>query len=99
MHKYIILILFYIFSCGCDSRGYPDDTYNAIVEYYNPNTGKSRTYTLDVDVSNNSVTVIYFSNGGRLDEDHIISGGELDSYGVTEIETENGYIYTVTIDR
>jgi len=99
MHKYIILILFYFFSCSCDSRGYPDDTYNASVEYYNPNTGKSRTYNLDVDVVSNSVTVIYFNNGGWLDENHIISGGELDGYGVTEIETENGYIYTVTIDR
>lgn len=78
---------------------YPDDIYNATVEYYNPNTGTSRTYTLDVDVVNNSVTVIHFNNGGWLDETHIISGGELDDNGSTEIESDKGYIYKVTIDR
>lgn len=78
---------------------YPDDTYNATVEYYNPNTGTSRTYTLDIDVVNNSVTVIHFNNGGWLDETHIISGGELDDNGSTEIESDKGYIYKVTIDR
>lgn len=81
------------------NSGYPDDTYSATVEYYNPNTGSSRTYTLDVDVVDNSVTVIHFNNGGWLDETHIISGGELDDFGSTEIESDKGYIYTVTVDR
>jgi hypothetical protein len=99
MPKKIFLILFYIIFCGCNSNSYPDDTYNATVEYYNPNSGRSRTYTLDVDVANNFVTVIYFNNSGWLDETHIISGGELDGNGVTEIESDKGYIYTVTIDR
>lgn len=77
----------------------PDDTYAATVDYYNPNTGKSSTYTLFVEVVDNIVTVIHFNNGGWLDETHIISGGELDENGITEIESDKGYFYTVTIER
>lgn len=77
----------------------PDDTYAATVDYYNPNTGTSSTYTLNVEVVDNCVRVIHFNNGGWLDETHIISGGELNEDGSTEIESDKGYIYTVTIDR
>ncbi len=77
----------------------PDDTYAATVDYYNPNTGKSSTYTLYVEVVDNIVTVIHFNNGGWLDETHIISGGELDENGITEIESDKGYFYTITIER
>lgn len=77
---------------------YNDDTYTASVDYYNPNTGNSNTYKLDVEVVNNFVTVIHFNNGGWLDETHIVSGGELDENGSTEIESDRGYIYTVTIN-
>jgi hypothetical protein len=77
----------------------PDDTYAATVDYYNPNTGTSSTYTLYVEVVDNIVTVIHFNNGGWLDETHIISGGELNEDRSTEIETDKGYIYTVTIDQ
>lgn len=80
-------------------EGFPDDTYSAEVEYYNPNTGRTSYYTLDVEVIDNIVTVIHFSNGGWLDETHIISGGELDENGTTTIESDKGYYYTVTISR
>lgn len=76
-----------------------DGTYSAEVEYYNPNTGRTSYYTLDVEVIDNIVTVIHFSNGGWLDETHIISGGELDENGTTTIESDKGYYYTVTISR
>ncbi len=79
-------------------ENFTDDTYTANVEYYNPNTGTTNTYTLEVEVVDNTVTVIYFNNGGWLDDSHIISGGELDENGSTEIETDNGYIYTITVD-
>lgn len=78
---------------------YPDDTYSADVEYYNPNTGNSNTYSLEVEVVNNTVTVIHFNNGGWLDETHIVSGGELDEDGNTSIETDKGYIFDITINR
>jgi len=76
-----------------------DGEHTATVEYYNPNTGTQRTYTLNVEVSNNTVTVIHFNNGGWLDETHIESGGELDDDGSTTIYTDKGYEYTVTIDK
>lgn len=78
---------------------FPDDTYTATVDYFNSNTGTSSTYTLDVEVEGNSVKVIHFNNGGWLDETHIVSGGQLDENGNTEIESDKGYIYTVTIDQ
>lgn len=78
---------------------FPDDRYTATVEYYNPNTGNSNTYSLEVEVENNTVTVIYFNNGGWLDGTHIVSGGELDDDGSTTIESDKGYYYTVTIDQ
>ena len=81
------------------SESFPDDTYSADVEYYNPNIGRTSYYTLDVEVVDNIVTVIHFSNGGWLDETHIISGGELDENGRTTIESDKGYYYTVPISR
>ena len=68
-------------------------------EYYNPNTGTNSYYTLDVEVADNSVTVIHFPNGGWLDDTHIISGGELNEDWTTTLETDKGYIYTITINR
>lgn len=82
-----------------DDGGFKDGTYEAEVEYYNPNTGRTSYYTLDVEVVDNIVTVIHFSNGGWLDETHIISGGELDENGTTTIESDKGYYYTVNINR
>lgn len=84
---------------GENIENLPDDTYAATVDYYNPNTGTSSTYTLNVEVVDNCVRVIHFNNGGWLDETHIISGGELNEDGSTEIESDKGYIYTVTIYR
>jgi hypothetical protein len=81
------------------SENFPDDIYSADVEYYNPNTGRNSYYTLDVEVVDNIVTVIHFSNGGWLDETHIVSGGELDVDGTTTIYTDKGYEYTVTVKQ
>jgi len=78
---------------------FPDDTYAATVDYYNPNTGTSSIYTLDVEVVDNSVVVIHFNNGGWLDETHIVSGGELDDDGTTEILSDKGYTYSVSIEH
>jgi hypothetical protein len=76
--------------------GYEDGTYLASVDYYNPETGYSATYTLNVEVVDNEVTVIYFPNDGYLDEDHIWSTA-LDSYGYASVDGENGKTYEVQI--
>ncbi len=80
-----------------DDEGFEDGTYTATVDYYNSETGYNATYTLDVEVEDNEVTVIYFNNGGYLDEDHIWPE-ELDEDGYVEIEGENGKYYEVQID-
>ena len=45
-----------------DDSALEDGTYTATVDYYNPNTGYSNTYTLDVEVENNQVVQIDFPN-------------------------------------
>ncbi|ESU24359.1 hypothetical protein FEDK69T_08050 [Flavobacterium enshiense DK69] len=78
-------------------NGYADNTYCAEVEYYNPNTGTRSTYTLNVEVENNELTVIHWPNGGWLDEDHF-SPEELDSDGSCSFTSDRGYEYTVQIN-
>lgn len=78
-------------------EGFEDGTYTATVDYYNSETSYNATYTLDVEVEDNEVTVIYFNNGGYLDEDHIWPE-ELDEDGYVEIEGENGKYYEIQID-
>lgn len=51
--------------------GWADDTYEASVDYYNPETDFSNSYTLDVIVEDCRVVQINFRNGGWLDADHI----------------------------
>jgi hypothetical protein len=75
---------------------YEDGTYCAEIEYYNPNTGTSNSYTLSVEVESNELTTIYWGNGGWLDEDHF-SSEELDSDGSCSFTSDKGYEYTVTI--
>jgi len=74
-----------------------DGTYTAIVDYYNPATDYSATYTLDVEVESGEVTVIYFPNDGYLDDDHIYPS-ELDDGGYVSIDGEEGKTYDVQID-
>ena len=76
--------------------GYSDGTYSASVDYYNPETGFSNTYTLDVEVSDCQVIQINFPSGGWLDEDHI-SPADLDSSGNAFVEGEDGRTYEISI--
>lgn len=80
-----------------DNEGFENGTYSASVEYYNPETGYSTTYTLDVEVEENQVTLIYFPNDGYLDDDHIWPD-ELDEDGFVSIDGEEGKTYDVQID-
>lgn len=76
---------------------YPDGTYCAEVEYYNPSTGTRNTYSLDVDVEGGDLTIIHWPNGGWLDDTHFypedISDGECD------FTSDRGYRYTVTLEE
>jgi len=106
----ILIILFFLFTCdkkfnndvdefpieGQTAEGFEDGTYCAEVDYYNPNTGKSSEYTLEVDVESNEVTTIYWGNGGWLDEDHF-TPELLDEQGECSFSSDRGYEYTVQI--
>lgn len=80
-----------------NTYGFEDGSYSATVDYYNPSTGYSATYSLTVEVYNNQVTTIYFPNDGYLDEDHIWPD-ELDENGFVSIEGEDGKTYDIQID-
>ena len=75
---------------------YPDGTYCADIEYYNPDTGTRSTYTLNVEVESHEVTVIQWSNGGWLDSSHF-NPEELDSSGSCSFTTFDGNQYDVQI--
>lgn len=75
---------------------YPDDTYCAEVEYYNPNTGTNSSYTLTVVVEDNEVTRINFPNGAWLDNEHF-SDATLDDQGLASFTSDKGYDYEIQI--
>lgn len=75
---------------------YPDDTYCAEVNYYNPNTGTSTKNDFNVDVENNELVKIQFPNGGWLDDSHF-TPEELDENGYCSFTNDNGYKYEVQI--
>jgi hypothetical protein len=84
-------------SGGNENSAFPDGTYSATVEYYNPETGYSATYTLDVDVQDGQVVEIHFPKGGYLDEHHI-TPADLDEDGDAEVEGEDGKTYSIHIE-
>lgn len=84
----------YSSSSGCK---FEDGTYSATVDYYNPETGYSQTYTLDVEVEDCEVVQINFNNGGWLDSDHI-TPSELDEDGTCTVYGEDGKTYEIQID-
>lgn len=85
----------YSSSSGCK---FEDGTYSATVDYYNPETGYSQTYTLDVEVEDCEVVRIDFPNGGWLDSDHI-TPAELDKDGNCTVDGKDGKTYEIQIDN
>lgn len=77
---------------------FEDGTHSATVDYTNPETGFSQTYTLDVEIENCEVVQINFPKGGWLDSDHI-TPSEIDENGSCSIEGENGKTYEIQIDN
>lgn len=80
---------------GCK---FEDGTYSATVDYHNPETGYSATYTLDVDVQDCQIVQINFPNDGYLDEDHI-SFADIDDDGNATVYGEDGKTYEIQIDN
>lgn len=74
---------------------YPDGTYCAEVEYYNPNTGTRNTYDLDVEVESGDLKVINWPNDGWLDDTHF--NPENISSGEVEFNSDKGNRYTITL--
>ena len=80
---------------GCK---FEDGNYSATVDYNNPETGYSATYTLDVEVQDCQVVQINFPNDGYLDEDHI-SYEDIDEDGRASVDGEDGKTYEIQIDN
>ncbi|SUX45905.1 hypothetical protein [Chryseobacterium indoltheticum] len=80
---------------GCK---FEDGTYSATVDYNNPETAYSATYTLDVDVRDCQVVQINFPNDGYLDDDHI-SYADIDDDGNANVDGEDGKTYQIQIDN
>lgn len=76
--------------------GIVDGTYSATIDYYNPATGYSATYTLDVNVEDCQVVQIDFNNGGFLDGDHI-EPSDIDENGDAAVEDDRGRSFEVHI--
>jgi len=77
---------------------FEDGIHSATVDYYNPETDYSQTYTLDVEVNDCEVIQINFPKGGWLDSDHI-NPAEIDIDGICNIEGEDGKTYEIQIDN
>ena len=75
--------------------GYSDGTYCAEIEYYYSKTGTRSTYTLEVEIEDDELTVIHWPNGGWLDDSHFYPPNISDGYA--EFESDRGVEYTVEI--
>lgn len=80
---------------GCK---FEDGTYSATVNYSNPETGYSATYTLNIEVQDCQIVQINFPNDGYLDEDHI-SATDLDDDGSATVDGEDGKTYEIQINN
>jgi hypothetical protein len=80
---------------GCK---FEEGNYSSTVDYNNPETGYSATYTLDVEVQDCQVVQINFPNDGYLDEDHI-SYADIDEDGRASVDGEDGKTYEIQIDN
>ena len=106
---YIVLTFSFIFLIACkkSNKGsktysseryyeeYDDGTYCAEIDYYNPNTGTQSTYTLPIEVEDEELVKINFSNGGWLDESHFIAPDISD--GTASFEDDEGREFEVEI--
>lgn len=97
MRKTLLFIVL-LFVALLQSCGFSDASHDAVVKYYNPNTGTRNTYALDVVVEDNKVVRINFPNGGYLDDSHM-GPARLSRKGCCTLHTDKGYVYEVEIER
>lgn len=71
-----------------------DGPYSATVSYYNPETGFSNSYDLDVEVESNEVVQIDFPNGGYLSSSETVN-----SDGTCIVTDDRGCTYDVQIEE
>lgn len=106
--RYIIylILLFSLSSCTGRSSSssydstknkytYVDGDYYAGVKYYNPKTGTHSTYTLKVNIKEDKLVTLYFTNGGWLDDSHFTPPDI--SSGTAKFKTDRNYRYEVTM--
>lgn len=70
---YTLLILFFFSSFNGCTNYQKDGRYYAEVSYFYPKTGTRSTYLLEVEVLDNKLTKIYWTNGGQLNNTHFTS--------------------------
>lgn len=91
----IAFVLLFVVTVACSSTKYKDGSYCAEIQYYNPKTCTRSTYTLPIDVKDNKLVKINWSNGGWLDETHFTPPNI--STGEASFTTDRGYKYQVKI--
>ncbi|MFV0418716.1 MAG: hypothetical protein ACK5KT_08310 [Dysgonomonas sp.] len=100
--KILLLLICFLLLYGCEHK-YKDDTYLATVTYFHLKTLTLSKYTLRVEVKDNKLVKIFWSNGGWLDDTHftppILKDGKASftsdrgfSYQVEIIENTEGYV-------
>ena len=94
--KLILLLLPVLFIYSCNTDKYPDGTYCAEINYYNPNTGTSSNYNLNIEIEERELIKILWPNGGWLDEDHF-SDVIINNGGYAKFTSDKGYEYTIYI--
>ncbi len=87
---------------GTDDNGidhqyiFDDGEYCAEVKYYNSNSGKTSTLILPVEIEDNKLVKIKFTNGGWLDDTHFTPPlPNEDQY--FEFTDDRGYKYDVAL--
>jgi len=103
---FYILTLSLGFGCGSNhdasfnnentANEYQNGTFCADIDFYNPKTGTSNTYSLNVDVNDGYVVKIHWPNGGWLDEDHFDSE-KLSEDNKCDFTSDRGYKYSIEI--
>lgn len=78
-----------------EETGYKDGVYCAEVEYYYSTTGTQSTYTLEVEIEDEELTVIRWPNGGWLDDSHFSPPDISD--GSASFTSDRNVEYHVTI--
>jgi hypothetical protein len=80
---------------GNSREDYANGIYCAVVEYYYPKTGTRSTYSLNVEIEDNKLVKIYWSNGGWLDDSHFTPPAIFN--GKARFTSDRGVDYAIEI--